>query len=183
MVPTTSNAWPVSASLALLIDTRFDLAILQFPFPMLAISIPVLTRSCVVSQNCSNYTRSARQELCLGSGKLFIGEYACAVQLGKLIELGCQIILGRRLRRWCILWWGRRRILRLLLCLCIGSALLVGLVVLRLGSRILLGILLLLVVTDRTGRTGDDCRGDRGPGYGSSTHSSSHHLDLFSLLM
>jgi hypothetical protein len=74
---------------------------------------------------------------------------------------------------------GRGKLL-LLLRLRIGSALLVGLVVLLLGSSILLGILLVLVVVDCTGCTGDDCRADRHPGNTSSDHSSSHHIDLFS---
>ena len=70
----------------------------------------------------------------------------------------------------------------LLLCLGISSALLVGLVILLLGSRILLGIFLLLVVIYRTGGAGYHCCADRGPGYASSDHSSSHHVDLFSFL-
>ncbi len=62
----------------------------------------------------------------------------------------------------------------------IGGTLLVGLVVLLLGSRILLGILLILVVTNRTSRTGDHRRADCHTGNTSSNHSSSHHVDLFS---
>ena len=70
----------------------------------------------------------------------------------------------------------------LLLGLRISRALLVGLIVLGLLSSILLGILLILVVMDCTGRTGDNCRADSHPGDTSSNHSSSHHVDLFSLL-
>ena len=85
------------------------------------------------------------------------------MQLGELIELGCQITLGRCLgRRGRILRRGRRHLL--LLGLCIGRALLVGLVVLLLGGSILLGILLVLVVVDCTGCTGDDGRAYRQPG-------------------
>jgi hypothetical protein len=100
------------------------------------------------------------------------------VQLGKLIELGCQIARGRRL-------WGLSRVLRgwrsLLLCLGIGGTLLVGLVLLLLGSCILLGILLLLVVLYCAGCTGDHCRADRHTGNTSSYCSSSHHLDLLGI--
>jgi hypothetical protein len=125
--------------------------------------------------------RSTCEEFGLGSRELFVAQYTTGMQVGELLQLGRQIILGRRRGQWgCILGRGRRHLL--LLRLGVSSTLLIGLIILLLGSCILLGIFLLLVVTDRAGRTGDNCRGDRGPGYGSSNHSSSHHIDLFSLL-
>jgi hypothetical protein len=103
------------------------------------------------------------------------------MQVGELLQLGRQVILGRgQFGGGRILFRGRCHLL--LLCLGVGSTLLVGLIVLLLGSRILLGIFLLLVVTDRAGRAGNDCCADHSAGYGSSTHSSSHHIDLFSFL-
>jgi hypothetical protein len=66
----------------------------------------------------------------------------------------------------------------LLLCLCVGSTLLVCLVLLLLCGSILLGILLVLVMTYGAGCTGDYRRADRNTGNTSSNHSSSHHVDL-----
>jgi hypothetical protein len=126
--------------------------------------------------------RSAGQKFCLGSRELFVAQHALGVQGGELLQLGRHVISrrGRRRGRGCILR-RRRRILWLLLRLGIHGALLVGLVVLLLGSRILLRIFLLLVVLDRTCRTGNHCRANRHAGDTSSYYSSSHHVDLFSL--
>jgi hypothetical protein len=100
--------------------------------------------------------RSARQDFCLGSCKLFVGEHARSVQLGEFIEPGGQIILGRGLWRCGRVLRGRRR--SLLLCLCVGGTLLVCLVLLLLRGSILLGVLLVLVMTYGAGCTGDHCR-------------------------
>jgi hypothetical protein len=95
------------------------------------------------------------------------------LQLGRQVRAGCGCRRGRG-RRWSIL---------LLLRLCIGCALLVGIIILLLSSRILLRILLLLVVAYRSGRTGDDCRSYRNACHTSSHPSSSHHFDLRSYLL
>jgi hypothetical protein len=122
-------------------------------------------------------TASAGQEFYLGRRKLFIGQHALGVQVGELLQLGRQVILGG-----CCDLGRRRRILRLLLGLGIGSTLLVGLVILLLGGRILLGILLILVMVYGAGGTSHHCRANRHTSDTSSNHSSSHHIDLFSLL-
>src|SRR5512139_3911646 len=125
---------------------------------------------------------SAGKQFALGGCELFIAQHALGMQIGKLLQLGGQVILGGscHLRRgWGILL--RRR--RILLCLLLGirGALLVGLVVGGLLLGLLVGPLLFLVMVYRTGGTGDDCRADRGAGNASSYCSSSHHVDLFSL--
>ena len=139
----------------------------------------VLAGICISGQNHTNHTGSACQEFRFGSRELFIRKHAAVVQAGELIELGCQIRLGRR-RRWgrCIL---RRRRSLLLLCLGIGRTLLVGLVILLLLRSLLLSIFLILVMVDSTCCPCDDCRANGHTGYTSSNCSSSHHVDLFSL--
>jgi hypothetical protein len=99
--------------------------------------------------------------------------------LGEFIELGCQIRLGRRGH----LRWGRGvlRGPRLLLCLCIRSALLVGLIVTCLLLGCLVRIFLLLVMMYSSSRSCyNRCR-NCGTSYGSSNCSSSHHVGLSSL--
>jgi Mn2+/Fe2+ NRAMP family transporter len=80
----------------------------------------------------------------LGSRELFIAQRARIMELGELLNLGCQIWRRRLLYRSYVLHRGRS--ILLLLGLRIDRALLVSLVILLLGSRILLGIFLLLVV-------------------------------------
>jgi hypothetical protein len=133
------------------------------------------------SQHHPKYVSLACQEFALGSREFFISQHAAVVQVGELLQLGRQVISRRDRRlRSCDLGRGRR--ILWLLRLGIGCTLLVRLVVLLLLGSILLGILLLLVVLDRTRRTGHNRRGDHSACYRSSTHSSSHHVDLFSFL-
>ena len=65
------------------------------------------------------------------------------MKLGELLDLGCQICRRRLLNRSRVLRWGWRILLRRLR---IGCALLIGLIILLLCSRILRRIFLLLVV-------------------------------------
>jgi hypothetical protein len=107
----------------------------------------------------------------LGGCELLISQHTGIVQLGQLLELGSEIVPG-----WCGRGWG---CISLLLSLGICSALLVGIIICILGIRSLLGILLILMMVDRTGRAGDDCRAYRDTRHTSSSHySSGSHINL-----
>jgi len=136
------------------------------------------------TQNCSTRIEYQRcilesQQFLFGGRELFIAKYARIVQLGKLLELGCQIFLCRSLLdRSCVL-----------LLLGIGGSLLVGLIVLRLRGCILLGVFFILVMVNRSGGASHNGCADRNTGHigywswssyhsPSHHHSSSHHIDL-----
>jgi hypothetical protein len=120
-------------------------------------------------------TGSTAQELRLRRGELVVAQHASGVQLRQLLELGCQVRPGsRRRKRWC--WLGRilgRRQRRLLLSLRVGHALLIGHLLLLLGSHILLRVLLLLMVMDSAGCSCHYGGGGRNP-CGADEWSWSH---------
>jgi hypothetical protein len=70
-----------------------------------------------------------------------------------------------------------RRLLRILL-LGIGRALLISCVILGLLLGLLICPVLVLRVMYSASCACDDCRADRGTGYASTDHSSTHHIDL-----
>jgi hypothetical protein len=122
-------------------------------------------------------TGSTTQELRFGRRKLIVAQHAGIVQLRQLLELGCQVRPGiRRRKRWLgrILGRGRRN---LLLCLRVGHALLIGHLLLLLGSHILLRVLLLLMVADSAGcpsHNGGSGRNPCGADKRSWSHSCKH---------
>jgi hypothetical protein len=92
------------------------------------------------------------------------------VQLGKLLELRRQI-------------WGWRHRSRILLFFIRLFLVLLLLVLLLLVLLLLLGVLLrislILVMADRAGGAGNDCRTDRSSSYTSSSYDSSgSHINL-----
>jgi hypothetical protein len=92
------------------------------------------------------------------------------MKLGELLELAVKIC-SRRLLDWSrVLYW---LLGILLLSLCIGGALLVSLVVLRLGGRLLLCIFLLLVMRNRASSANHNRRAHCSGAYPSDR--SSHH--------
>jgi hypothetical protein len=131
----------------------------------------------IASSSCSGY-QSACQQFLLGRRKLFVGQRTRVMKLGELLKLGHHVWRRCLLNRSCILHRGGSN----LLCLRIGCALLIRLVILCLRGGILLRVLLLLVVVYRTG-SADDNRRAYGSGtytgYGSSHHgSSAQHINL-----
>jgi hypothetical protein len=118
---------------------------------------------------------SARQELLLGGGELFVAQHAGGVQLRQLLQLGGQVRAGR----WCrCRWRGRGRVL-LLLRLRVSYPLLIDLILLRLRSRSLTVVFLLLVMMNGTRRPGNHSGSGSGPHQRRS--SSSHHVTLLEL--
>ena len=101
---------------------------------------------------------SARQQLLLGLGELFVAQYAGVMQLRELPQLSSQVRpASRGSRGRCGSILRRRRRDLLLLSLRVSYTLLISHILLLLRSRLLARVLLLLMVADRASGPDDNC--------------------------
>jgi hypothetical protein len=118
----------------------------------------------------------ACQQFRFGGGELIIIQHAGIVELGELLKL-CGNVVSRCGRRGLLRGWGigllRGWGISLLLCRSIGSTLVISLLVLILGSSVLVGPFLILVMVNCTGGAGHNGRAHCGACHGASNHSSS----------